>query len=219
MPLISKESPTLGGRLKKRRETLGWSIEDISREISITPKYIRAFEEDDYDILPARVYALGFLRKVLTALAFEHPEEFVKEFGNEWEVRHYHAPKELKPLPQNRGLEPYLTPRSLGIGIAVLFFVLFVGYLGFRMINFVDAPLLSIDEPDDKISVTRPVIQIKGRVEKESQLTVNGRGINVDEAGNFNEEFELAAGINALEFLVKDRFGKESRTIRHVLIK
>jgi cytoskeletal protein RodZ len=209
----------LGEKLKKRREALGGSVEELSREIPIAPHYLKALEENDYDVFPAKVFALGFLRKVLMALAFENSEKFVKEFSDEWEVKYSYSPKELKPVPQNRGPELYFKPQNISIGISLLFFILFAGYLSFRTINFVKLPSLSIDEPADKISVTSPVIRIKGHVEKESQLTVNGRALNVDADGNFKDEFELAAGVNTLKFLVKDKFGRENSAIRHVLVK
>jgi len=214
-----KITTMLGEQLKKRREALGWSIEELSHEIPIAPHYLKALEENDYDVFPAKVFALGFLRKVLTALAFENSEKFVKEFSDEWEAKYRYSPKELKPVPQNRGPESYFKPQNISIGISLLFFLLFAGYLSFRTINFVKLPSLSIDEPADKISVTSPVIRIKGRVEKESQLTVNGRALNVDADGNFKDEFELAAGVNTLKFLVKDKFGRENSAIRHVLVK
>lgn len=219
MASLTSQSSTLGNRLRSRREELGWSVEDLSHEISLSPKYIHALERDDYGVFSAKVYALGFLKKVLTALSFENKEEFLKEFANEWDVRHYRRPKEIKPLPQNRGPQPYLTPRRLGLASSAFIFLLFLGYTGVRFISFVSAPELMLEKPENLTAVHEPLIQVRGSAEKESQLMINGRAIMLDKQGNFDEVLELAAGVNTLEFVVRDRFGKETKALRYVLVK
>lgn len=216
---VPKETLTLGERLRSRREFLGWSVDDLSRETSIPVKYIRALEDDNYSAFSAKVYGLGFLKKALAVLSSENADEFLQEFSREWDVRHYRNPKETLPLPQNRGPEPYLTPRRLGIVSAFLLFLLLLGFLGIRFGAFLSAPKITLEEPKNFIAVSEPAVQLKGRVEKESRLTVNGREIMLDERGNFDETLELAPGVNALEFLIKDRFGKETRAMRYVLVK
>lgn len=212
------ESQSLGVRLCQRRKFLGQSISDLSLKTAIPEKYIYALERNDYNVFPAKVYAVGFLKKLLIALSFENIEEILNEFGNEWEV-HYYASQEIKPIPYRLVREPYLTPRRISIVAAVFLFVFFVGYIGLRFSVFLSAPELTLDEPQNFIALNEPLVRLKGKVEKESQLTVNGREIILDEHGNFDEMLELAGGVNSLEFVVKDRFGEESRVMRYVLVK
>lgn len=214
-----KEFDTLGARLGAARENFGFKVEDIARMVQAAPRYIRALEGDDYEVFPAKVYALGFLKKVLKILEFKENDELLKEFSNEWDVRTFRRRKEITPLPENRGETPFLTSGRILLGMGVVACTTFLIFAGARLIRFLDTPRLYLQEPSDGVVLEEPVIQIKGKAEKESMLTVNGREITIDDAGNFDEKLELAAGVNALEFVVQDRFGKITQEVRHVLVK
>ncbi len=218
-PGTDKEPDTLGERLKKRREELGLSLETIARETKSPARSIRALEEDDFGYFSAKIYALGILRKILAALPDDPKEEFMAEFNNEWEVRNFRNKKELIPLPENRSREPYITPRKLGLAGGTVLLAALLLFLGFRFVRFIGPPILLVEEPGPETSTSEPMVRVKGRTEKESQLTVNGRELRIDENGNFNEEIELAAGLNALEFWVQDRFGKVNKEVRYILVK
>lgn len=53
---------SIGGELRKAREEMGASLEDVEKETKIRSKYIAAIEEDKFDVLPGKVYVRGFLR-------------------------------------------------------------------------------------------------------------------------------------------------------------
>lgn len=219
MPLNKKEPETIGERLRKRREALGLSVEDLAREVYAPQKYVRALEEDEYQVFPAKVYAQGFLKKILEEISFEDGESLIKEFNIEWEVRTFRRKKENNPLPENRGREPYVTPKSLGFAAAGFSLILLLVFLGYGIIGFVGSPRLEIESPLDQTAFDGPEVLVQGKAEKESRLTVNGREIKIDETGRFSEDIELGAGPHALEFVVLDRFGRESRVVRYVLVK
>ena len=61
--LARKEPESLGERLKKLRETAGFSRAEIARDIQAPSRFVEALEEDSYELFPAKVYALGFLKK------------------------------------------------------------------------------------------------------------------------------------------------------------
>lgn len=219
MPSRSQEPDTLGEKLRKKREALGFSIEDVAHTTQISSKYIRALEENDPEVFSAKVYALGSLKKILNAITYEDKERAILEFTSEWDVRMFRKSKEIVSLPENRGKNLYLTPFRLALGFGSIFFIAFLAWGGFRFTNFVGSPKLNIHEPAGDSMISAPIIKVSGEAEKESSLTVNGREITIDENGSFNQFLELAAGLNALEFVVKDRFGKVAREVRYVLVK
>jgi hypothetical protein len=49
---------------------------------------------------------------------------------------------------------------------------------------------------------------IKGRAEKATYLTLNGREIFVDKEGNFNEIISILPGFSIITINAKDKFGK-----------
>lgn len=213
------ENETLGSRLQKRREALGLSIKDVADEIQTAQKHVLALEEDNYGVFPAKVYATGFLKKILKLLGNEDVETWLTEFNTEWEVRMFRKEKTVVALPENRGEEPFLTPGRLGLitgGVLLLFFLLF---LSSQLVNFVGTPGLSINQPEDQTILTHPLVRVRGKTEKESRLTVNGRELRIDGEGNFDEEIELATGLNALEFLVENRFGKKNKEVRYIIVR
>lgn len=214
-----KDLETIGERLRKKREALGLSLKEVADELQAPQKYIQALEENAFEMFTAKIYGLGYLRKLTTLLAVEDKSELEQEFSNEWGIRMFQKEKELWPLPQNRGTHPLITPVRLGIsmgGVLLLFFLIF---LGARLAHFVGTPQLSLLEPHDRVSIDTPVLRIRGSTEKEGRLTVNGRELTIDQVGNFNEEIELAAGLNVLEFIAKNRFGRETREVRYVVVK
>jgi transcriptional regulator with XRE-family HTH domain len=52
----------LGEVLRKRREELGVSLEDVQAATKIRKRYLQAIEEGDWSVLPGDVYARGFVR-------------------------------------------------------------------------------------------------------------------------------------------------------------
>lgn len=214
-----QELETVGQRLKKQREALGLSYEDVINEIRVSKKYVQALEDDAYGVFSAKVYAKGFLNKIAGILAIEDKETLLKEFDNEWEVQMFRKNPEITPLPENRGAEPVLTPRRIaGIaGAGVLVFLLVL--VGFRLSYFIRAPELLIQEPGNRVVLPEPLVRIRGKTGKESRLTVNGREITIDAQGNFNEEFELTPGLNVLKITVENRFGKKNEEVRYVLVE
>lgn len=208
----------LGERIKKRREEFNLSPDLLARKLQCPAKYILAIEEGKYEVFPAKVYALGFFKKLIEELGLEE-ENLLKEFAAEWEVINFRRDRTLKPLPQNRGIKPYLTPKQLGMLGMIFIFMSILVFFGIRVLNFIKTPALIIKSPPSKSVQTSPLITIQGKVKKESQLTVNSRKINIDEEGNFKEEVGLRPGLNILRFWAKDKFGKEAHDTRYILVK
>lgn len=56
------DAPEFGRLLKRTRERLGLSTEDVAMELRLSRFQIQALEEDDWDQLPGTTYARGYLR-------------------------------------------------------------------------------------------------------------------------------------------------------------
>lgn len=215
-----KEQTTLGERLRLRRNELGFEIRDASFISHVPPHFIEALENNDYHKFSAKVYALGTLEKLLKALTYENETELMKEFSNEWDIITFRTKGEILPLPGNSIVKPYLTPQRIGLAFLLITAILLTIFLGTRLIQFANPPDFILEEPPESIVKSRePTLFLKGAIEKEGRLTVNGREIKVDAVGKFEDRIELTVGVNTLEFLIKDRFDKERREIRYVVVK
>lgn len=51
-----------GAQLAGRRESLGWTIEQVANQLNLAPRQVQAIEDDNYAALPGIVIARGFVR-------------------------------------------------------------------------------------------------------------------------------------------------------------
>jgi hypothetical protein len=83
----------LGEILQRARQERGISIEDAERATRIPRRYLEALEQENFSILPAPVYARGFLRSYSGYLGLD-PGQLLPMFP----VGHVEEPS-LEPLP------------------------------------------------------------------------------------------------------------------------
>lgn len=69
--LSDKHIPNAGELLRRAREHYGLSIPDVEQHLHIRRSYIEAIETGDVDILPGRVYAIGFVRSYAEFLGLD----------------------------------------------------------------------------------------------------------------------------------------------------
>jgi cytoskeletal protein RodZ len=64
----------IGSLLKKAREELGYTLEDVAQETKIQKRYIIDLEEENYDDMPGKIYEKGFLKTYATLLGLDVDE-------------------------------------------------------------------------------------------------------------------------------------------------
>lgn len=77
---------TVGADLRAARTERKQSIDDIAEQLRLKPELVRAIEESDFDKLPGKTYAIGFVRAYAKLVGAEHgsqAEEFVRRFKAE----------------------------------------------------------------------------------------------------------------------------------------
>src|SRR3972149_2382550 len=102
----------LGETLRRARLVKGVTFEDAERVTRIHRKYLEALELENFGILPAPVYARGFLRSYASYLGLD-PSALLPFFP----VGHVEEPK-LAPLPEVR--QPRTWSMSGVIAVAVV---------------------------------------------------------------------------------------------------
>lgn len=71
--------PEIGNRLREARIRKGLSLKDVSDATKIRSKYLEALEEDDFEVLPAPVFAKAFLRTYASYLKID-PDDVIEEY-------------------------------------------------------------------------------------------------------------------------------------------
>jgi transcriptional regulator with XRE-family HTH domain len=101
----------LGETLRRARLSKGMTIEDAERVTRIPRKYLEALELENYGILPAPVYARGFLRSYAGYLGLD-PKELLPFFP----VGHVEEPR-LDPLPEVRQPKTWNANSLIAMGV------------------------------------------------------------------------------------------------------
>jgi cytoskeleton protein RodZ len=118
----------VGEALRQRREQLGWSLDDVSGWLRIRRSYLEALESGQAGILPAEVYALGFLRTYGQALGFD--PDSLAGFYRKGGRAAGHKPELDFPVPiPDRRLPPAMAI-SIGLGVVVLSYVGWYCFMG-----------------------------------------------------------------------------------------
>ena len=117
---MSPSSP-LGETLRKARLERSITFEDAERVTRIPRKYLEALELENFGILPAPVYARGFLRSYATYLGLE-PKELLPFFP----VGHVDEPA-LEQLPQMDEPRTWNARGLIAIGVVGVLIMLVIG--------------------------------------------------------------------------------------------
>ena len=73
---VEEEGGSFGAWLRRHRELREIELEDIAESSKISMAYLRAFEEERFDILPAEVFAKGFLAQYADYVGLD-PQEVI----------------------------------------------------------------------------------------------------------------------------------------------
>lgn len=101
----------LGETLQRARLSRGVTFEEAERVTRISRKYLEALELENFSILPAPVFARGFLRSYADYLGLD-PAELLPFFP----VGHVEEPK-LEPLPEVSDPRTWNMSNLLAVGV------------------------------------------------------------------------------------------------------
>ncbi|HKX06820.1 MAG TPA: RodZ domain-containing protein [Stellaceae bacterium] len=131
--------PSVGTVLRDARKSMGGDLGRISAALRIRPEHLRAIEAGNYADLPARAYALGFIRSYADYLGLD-AAELVRRLKQEMGERHLtHELSFPEPLR-----EPSLSLGGALVGLAIL---------GLCALG---TWWLSADRPDRDVTVAAP---------------------------------------------------------------
>ena len=129
---MQTESSSFGDWLRRQREMREISLRDIADRTKISLRYLEAMEADRFDLLPAPIFAKGFLREyaryvglspddvVNHYLSVNHPEELEAASRDDAKVTR------AKPKPVDPGQPPVRRNWSYGLLLALIGLVLLV---------------------------------------------------------------------------------------------
>ncbi len=112
----------IGNSLREARLRQSLELSDVERATKIRPKYLRALEDEQFELLPAQTYVKGFLNTYAEFLGLDG-QLYVDEYNSRYVTREEEEPfrpRRSAPHPRNRRLESSVVLVTL-VGIAVVF--------------------------------------------------------------------------------------------------
>jgi hypothetical protein len=91
----------IGSSLREARVRQGLDFPELEQLTRIRPKYLRALEDERFDILPAPTYVRGFLRSYADALGLDG-QPFVDEYNSRFAVGEEDVPVRARRVPPPR---------------------------------------------------------------------------------------------------------------------
>ena len=88
-----------------------------------------------------------------------------------------------------------------------IFFILIIVYAFFRSHDLIYGVKIKNVNLTDGATVTQNIINLTGNAKNAIMLSLDGREISVDQAGNFGETIALLPGYNIINIKAQDKFG------------
>jgi len=209
----SIKTNTLGEILRVEREIRGLSQDDIAKKVGIHKKYIAILENNDYQNFPPDVYIIGFIKRFARALNIDE-KKILEIYNKEKNIQNISRSKTIKLPNITKKFSFKLDSKLLTLLIIAIIFIGSIIYIGYQIFSINTAPTINIEQPQNNITTTENSIHLKGFVKPISaELKINDNLINLNENGNFEQEIFLKPGLNVIEIISTNRFGKQTKKI------
>lgn len=214
--MAESTAPDVGQLLKKRRQTLKQSLQQVELATKIRGKFLISLEAGDYTKLPNDIYSQGFVRTYANYLGLDGSElvkQYLAERGGQPQPSSAQSasPKKIKT---NRLV---LTPKILLVALILLVVASMAGYLSWQFRLLAAAPELTVSSPTNDQVVFGSVIEVAGRVSGGADVYVNDSPLLTDTRGNFRDNVSLQDGVNSIKFSAKNKVGKVTTITKSIL--
>lgn len=208
---------SIGQQFVEERQKKGLSISEVARATKIREEFLCAIEKGDYKKLPSSAYAYGFVRNYAKFLGLPVDRSlaiFRREFDDK---------KTFDVLP--RGLSD---PKKYNVSkvkfgrSAILIGFLAVLVLGFLLFQYRSAlfnPSLKINYPTENATINSLTIEVRGKTDPDTTLTIGNEVVSIDDNGNFKKQITVFPGSTSINFRVENKFGKVTQTERRIIVK
>lgn len=195
---------SVGKLLKDARERKKISLHDVEKRIKVREQFIRALEEDRWNVFTSRIYIIGILKNYARFLELD--ERKVLAFFR----REYERIEEVKF--KEKVSTSYLSSDSKKTIIAGFVFIciLLVGYFSYQLFLYLKPPVVKIISPLNYTFKRELMVKIIGKTEKEAVVTIMGERVYQNKEGVFEYIMPLKQKENILSIEVVGANGKKT---------
>jgi cytoskeletal protein RodZ len=192
---------TVGEVLKKQRQNLEKSIEQVALDTKIQPRFIQYIEDDDFDKFDSPVYAQGFIK--IYAKYLELNEDRILAIYRRSEPNIEVKNKSFRETENVKRKSIKITPKFVAIALSAMFLLIILSYIGYQIYQFQSPPPITISSPLDEESVAKEEITIIGATDNNSSIFINDQPVETGAQGNFQHQILLNPGVNIVTILAK----------------
>lgn len=99
-----------------------------------------------------------------------------------------------------------------------LVLLILIGYGFFEAWPLLAGPALSVESPQNNVSVPGGIVTVSGKASRIALLTLDGAQVLHDTDGSFTTTLTFPHGGSILTFVATDRFGRRITTTRSVFV-
>lgn len=212
------DTSSTGASLRSLRKRQGISLDKIAEQTQIQRKYLEAFEENAYHLLPDPLYARHFLRQFVEAIHGD-ADYFLSRYNEE--CGSCSAVTDQLRIPRQRTVRRLLRrwrTWAKVLGMACALGALFL-YIGLQISNLLAAPTILVDTPADDIQTTVAALTVGGQTDQEVRIHVNGTPVLTDPTGRFEMRITLTRGLNIIEIEARKKYGKPQIVRKRVFLE
>lgn len=210
---------TLGEKLKEARESENISLEEAARATRIQKKYLDLLERGLYKKLPGEVYIRSFLKTYATFLEL-NPATVLNFYNKErllyqkiTPTKRFSVISKVFRMPRS-----FITPKLIKTTLIGLVIFAILLYLGLEIEKIVAPPFLFVENPEDNLIISEQSIEVSGKTERESKITINGQEILSDKDGYFQEIVDLQEGLNIIKVSAFRKHSQENTIYRKIMV-
>jgi len=195
---------SVGSILKKEREKKGLLLIDIEKQIKVREKYLKAIEEEDWNFFSSKIYITGILKNYSRVLNLDHKKIlafFRRDYAKKEEVK-------FKRKVSSNSLTSE-TRKFLKFGLIILT-LFFISYFIYQLKIYFSPPSFTLLTPKVKNFTIEKNIEITGKTDKDTMITIAGERIYQNKNGIFTYKFSLNEGENKITINLIGANGKKT---------
>lgn len=205
----------IGQKFLEEREKKGLTLEEVSKATKIKVEFLRAIEKGEYNKLPSKTYAHGFVKNYIDFLGLPKKENlalFRREFDED---------KVFKVLPGSLGSKEFSVGGrfSQGVFFIVSILIIFIAYILFQYRFAILPPPLEVSNPKKGAVVSSSVVIVSGITDPNATVFINEIPVTLDQQGYFEKKIDLFSEKSTIEIKSVNRFGKETVVNRHIEVQ
>jgi cytoskeletal protein RodZ len=214
---IREDEETVGEKLRTARDDKKIELAAAAKNLAINPEYLSALENSDYTALPSGVYAKTFLRKYSSYLGLDSTK-LIKKYQLET-GKTASEQKDVFSKKKINKLEMVIFPRILKNILLIIVVAFFFSYLGYYLLNTYSLPKVEIYQPADNLVTENNYVDVVGRADSKTQITINDQQVLKDDAGNFQERIDLNKGVNTIIISAQNKYSRKEIITKQILVK